>query len=46
VQFQGLGPSGTVSAHVGSNSAFIKVDLVLSIAPTIILEDFHIEYAK
>ncbi|GFG32445.1 hypothetical protein Cfor_02543, partial [Coptotermes formosanus] len=45
VQFQGLGPSGTVSAHVGSNSAFIKVDLVLSIAPTIILEDFHIEYA-
>jgi hypothetical protein len=45
-QFQGLGPSGSVEAHVRQNSVFLKVDLVLAFEPAIVLQDFHIEYAK
>jgi hypothetical protein len=44
--FQGLGPSGTVSAQIGSNSVFLKIDILLSTNPVITLEDLHIEYAK
>jgi hypothetical protein len=45
-QFQGLGPSGSVGAHVGQNSVFFKVELVLSSEPGIDLQDLHVEYAK
>jgi hypothetical protein len=42
----GVGPSGTVGAHIGQNSLFLKVNLILAIEPVISLQDFHIEYAK
>jgi hypothetical protein len=41
-----FGPSGTLSANVGSNSIFLKVQIILATHPTINLEDVHIEYAK
>jgi len=41
----GLRPSGTMVAHVGRNSIFLKVVLALAIEPSIKL-DVHIEYAK
>ncbi|XP_021915921.1 uncharacterized protein LOC110827999 isoform X2 [Zootermopsis nevadensis] len=45
-QFMGVGPSGTVGVHIGQNSVFLKVSLLLAIEPVISLQDFHIEYAK
>nr|AGT15837.1 50MGP [Reticulitermes flavipes] len=45
-KFQGIGPSGTVDAKVGSNSIFLKVNVLLAAEPSITLEDVHIEYVK
>jgi hypothetical protein len=42
----GIGPSGTLAAHVGSNSIFLKVELLLANETSITLEDIHVEYAK
>jgi hypothetical protein len=35
-----------VSAHIGQNSLFLKVGLIIAVEPVISLEDFHIEYAR
>jgi hypothetical protein len=42
----GIGPSGTLAAHVGRNSIFLKVEVLMAIEPTITLEDAYIEYAQ
>jgi hypothetical protein len=42
----GLRSSGTLAAHVGSKSIFLKVFFTLAIKPTINLEDVRIKYAK
>ena len=42
----GLRSYGTLTAHVGSKSTFLKVVFTLAIKPSIKLEDVHIEYAK
>jgi len=41
-----IGPSGTLAAHVGRNSIFLKVQLLLANESSITLEDVYIEYAK
>ncbi|PSN42584.1 hypothetical protein C0J52_08711 [Blattella germanica] len=45
-KFMDIGPTGTVGISVGSNSIFVRVNLVIATEPVIGLEDLHIEYAK
>jgi len=39
----GLRSAGTLAAHVGSKSPFLKVVITLAVKPSIKLEDVHIE---
>lgn len=45
-EFQNIGPSGTLDAKVGSNSVFLKVNIVVSANPIISLQDLYIEHAE
>jgi hypothetical protein len=43
----GIGPAGTLTATVGSNSVFLKVQILLNTKPpSIKIEDVHTEYIK